>query len=293
MHRIGLAKLLSFCYIAGKFRLSRSFGLTMIQVNSLVDKIADDLQQQIVQGKLKPGERLPSERSLCSLFSVGRTTVREALKTLVVRGIVTRQGRGVVIADPELVPFAGADLAGLAAQTSIRQLFEVRKLMEVRVAGWAAVRATPDDIAAMRRAVEAQHTRDTSAGNPNRMFHDALAKAAHNPALVEVYEAGRNIFFRLPFYWKLFDDAKVKLVRASRHELAQSWHEHILKAIEQRDAAEAEGAMFQHLDIMEKDLLNRLQPSEGDVNNQNLYTHPMLTHFESEKQQSAKGIHRI
>ena len=66
-----------------------------------------------------------------------------------------------------------------------------------------------------------------------------------------------------------------------------------MKAIEQRDAAEAEGAMFQHLDIMEKDLLNRLQPSEGDVNNQNLYTHPMLTHFESEKQQSAKGIHRI
>lgn len=262
----------------------------MIRVNSLVDKIATDVQEQIARGKLKPGERLPSERSLCSVFGVGRTTIREALKSLVVRGLVTRQGRGAVIADPELVPFAGADLAGLAAQTSIRQLFEVRKLMEVRVAAWAALRATSDDIDSMQLAIEAEITRDTGAGNPNRMFHDALAKAAHNPALVQVYESGRNIFFRLPFYWKLFDDAKVKSVRAQRHELARRWHEHILKAITEHDAAEAEGAMFQHLDIMEKDLLNRLQLTDGDGNNQKLYSHPLLNNFLSEKHDSAKGI---
>lgn len=261
----------------------------MIQVNSLVDKIAADLQEQIGEGKLKPGERLPSERSLCSVFKVGRTTIREALKTLVVRGLVTRQGRGVVIADPELVPFAAADLAGLAAHTSIRQLFEVRKLMEVRVAGWAALRATSDDIAAMRQAIEAQMTGNASAGNPNRMFHDALAKAAHNPALVEVYEAGRNIFFRLPFYWKLFDDEKVKSVRAARHELAWRWHQHILKAIEEHDSAEAEGAMFQHLDIMEKDLLNRLQPVDGDAKSKTPYSHPLLTSLTPEKPEDAEG----
>jgi len=61
---------------------------------------------------------------------------------LVVRGLVTRQGRGVVVADPEFLSPPGADLATLAAQTSIKQLFEVRKLLEVRVAGWAAMRAT-------------------------------------------------------------------------------------------------------------------------------------------------------
>jgi len=55
------------------------FGLTMLEFNSRVDKIATDLQEQIKRGKLKPGERLPSERSLCSLFGVGRTTIREAL----------------------------------------------------------------------------------------------------------------------------------------------------------------------------------------------------------------------
>ena len=244
----------------------------MIQFNSRVDRIAKDLQDQIVQGKLKPGERLPSERSLCSVFGVGRTTIREALKSLGVRGLVIRSARGAVVADAESRLLPGADL------------------MEVRVAGWAALRATPDDVDAMRRAIEADIARNTAMGNPSRMFHDALAQAAHNPALVQVYESGRSLFFRLPFYWKLFDDAKVKSVRAARHELARRWHEQIFKAIADHDAAEAEGAMFQHLDIMEKDLLNRLQPADGDAHNQKLYSHPLLTSFESEQPDSSEII---
>jgi DNA-binding FadR family transcriptional regulator len=256
----------------------------MLQYNSLVDKIATDLQEQIVQHKLKPGERLPSERNLCGSYGVGRTTIREALKSLVVRGLVTRQGRGVVVADPEFLSPPCADLAALAAQTSIKQLFEVRKLLEVRVAGWAAMRATPEDIKAMRSAIEAEASRNTTGGNPNRMFHDGLAKAAHNPALIRIYESGRTLFFRLPFFWKLFDDDEIKTVRAWRHELARRWHEQILQAIEQHDAAEAEGAMFQHLDIMEKDLLNRLRQSNAEPAQRDPYSHPLLVDLPSDKQ---------
>ena len=76
----------------------------------------------------------------------------------------------------------------------------------------------------------------------------------------------------------------------ARHELARRWHEQIFKAIADHDAAEAEGAMFQHLDIMEKDLLNRLQPADGDAHNQKLYSHPLLTSFESEQPDSSEII---
>ena len=265
----------------------------MLEFNSRVDKIAKDLQEQIVQGKLKPGERLASERSLCSMFGVGRTTIREALKSLAVRGLVTRSARGAVVADVESIHLPGTDLAGLAAQTSIKQLFEVRKLMEVRVAGWAALRASAEEIDAMRLAIEDDISRNTAAGNPGRIFHDALARAAHNPALVQVYESGRHLFFRLPFYWKLFDDAEVKTARAARHELARRWHEQILKAIMERDAAEAEGAMFQHLDIMEKDLLNRLELSGGDAKSQKLTSHPTLTDLHLERKKTFEGIRSL
>jgi DNA-binding FadR family transcriptional regulator len=265
----------------------------MIEFNSRVDKIAKNLEEQIVQRKVKPGERLPSERSLCSLFGVGRTTIREALKSLAARGLVTRSARGAIAADVESIHLPGTDLAGLAAQTSIKQLFEVRKLMEVRVSGWAALRATAEEIDAMRLAIEADLSRNTAAGNPNRIFHDALARAAHNPVLVQVYESARHLFFRLPFYWKLFDDAEVKAARAARHELARRWHEQILKAIMERDVAEAEGAMFQHLDMMEKDLLNRLQVADDDSRNQKFYSHPMLTDLHPEKKKILEGIPSI
>ena len=262
----------------------------MIEVNSRVDRIAKDLQEQFSAGKFKPGERLPSERSLCALFSVGRTTIREALKSLAVRGLIRRSARGAIVAEAEPLHMPGGDLAGLAAQTSIRQLFEVRKLMEVRVAGWAALRATDEDIDAMRCAIEADATRNTERGNPNRLFHDALAKAAHNPALVQVYESGRHLFFRLPFYWKLFDDAQVRMTRAERHEMARRWHEQIFRAIVERDAAEAEGAMFQHLDIMEKDLLHRLQNAGADGENRKLYAHPLLADLDRAKNKPMEGI---
>jgi GntR family transcriptional repressor for pyruvate dehydrogenase complex len=265
----------------------------MIEFSSRVDKIAKDLEEQIVQGKLQPGERLPSERSLCSLFGVGRTTIREALKSLAVRGLVTRSARGAIAADLESIQLPGTDLAGLAAQTSIKQLFEVRKLMEVRVAGWAALRATAEEIDAMRLAIEADLSRNTAAGNPSRIFHDALARAAHNPALMQVYESARHLFFRLPFFWKLFDDAEVKTARAARHELARRWHEQILKAIIEHDAAEAEGAMFQHLDMMEKDLLNRLEVAGSDPRNQKLYSHPRLTDLEPEKKNISEGTRSL
>jgi DNA-binding FadR family transcriptional regulator len=204
---------------------------------------------------------------------------------------VTRQGRAVVVADPEFVSLPKADLAALAAQTSIKQLFEVRKLLEVRVAGWAAMRASAEDIKAMRSAIGAEVSRNTTGGNPNRMFHDSLANAAHNPALIRIYESGRTLFFRLPFFWKLFDDDEVKTVRAWRHELARRWHQQILHAIEQHDAAEAEGAMFQHLDIMEKDLLGRLQRSSGDLAQGDSHPHPLLLNIHADNQAPSERKH--
>jgi DNA-binding FadR family transcriptional regulator len=260
----------------------------MIEQTSRVDQIVTELQSRISQRKLSAGEKLPSERNLCAQFGVGRTTIREALKSLNVRGLVVRKGRGMIIADPESISPPGADLTELAVHVSIRQLYEVRKLIEVRVAGWAALRATAEDIAALDRAINADLYKHTGEGNPNRLFHDALARAAHNPALTQVYESARHLFFRLPFYWKLFETQKIKSVRAARHEMAHRWHQHLLAAIMQHDAVEAEGAMFQHLDIMEKDLLARLPASEPQAAGQFRYSHPILTGLGLEQEKPAR-----
>ena len=126
----------------------------MLEFTSLVDKIAGDLQNRIAEGKLKPGERVPPERSLCVSFGVGRTTIREALKSLAVRGLISRRGRSVIVNRPEQAAAPALDLAGLAVQINIKQLYEVRKLIEVRIAGWAAQRATAEDLRVLRRSID-------------------------------------------------------------------------------------------------------------------------------------------
>src|ERR687895_2843166 len=126
--------------------VKRNLDRPMVSFTSRVDRIASELQNQINQGKLSAGDNLPSERSLCGQFGAGRTTIREALKSLNVRGLVFRRGRGMIVADPETVAPAGADLTELAVQVSIRQLYEVRKLIEVRVAGFAPARPPHQDI---------------------------------------------------------------------------------------------------------------------------------------------------
>jgi GntR family transcriptional repressor for pyruvate dehydrogenase complex len=259
----------------------------MIHVTSLVDKIAGDLHNQVVEGKLKPGERLPPERSLCVSFGVGRTTIREALTSLVVRGVITRRGRGVIVADPDHSLPPGVDLPGLAAQVTIKPLYEVRKLLEVKIAGWAAMRATASDIEAIQQSLRSEPSRKANTNNANRSFHDALAAAAHNPALQQVYRAGSELFFRLPFFWKLFDDVEVRALRARRHDMAHRWHQQILAAITEHDMSEAEGAMFQHLDIMEKDLLNRLSIHKDGAGRQISYNHPTLDDVIPSEQKSS------
>jgi GntR family transcriptional repressor for pyruvate dehydrogenase complex len=240
---------------------------------SLVDRVVADIQEQIREGDLLPAQRLPSERSLCSLFNVSRTTVREALKALAVQGYVTQSRRGAIVSEPPLASVQSeVDLAALAAQATIRDLYEMRKLIEVQVARWVAIRATPADLERLRRSVEAEHLDGDEATNPNTMFHDALVTAAHNPVLAQIHASSYDLFHHLPFYWQLLDSAEVRSAREWRHEIARRWHRQILHALEQRDPDEAGGAMFQHLDVMEKDLLARLRLDGGEAGRD----HPLL-----------------
>ena len=79
----------------------------------IYEQIADHIKQQILDGKLKPGEKLPSDKELCQLYSVGRSTIREALSALKIIGLIeTRQGEGSTICkinpeDVEMPDFSG------------------------------------------------------------------------------------------------------------------------------------------------------------------------------------------
>ncbi len=233
------------------------------QAGSRVEGVVAALARQVRDGELAPGRRLPSERALCAAFGVGRTTVREALKLLQAQGLVARERRGLVVADPALAGRAPGDLAAVAARATIRDLYDVRKLIETRMTRWAALRRTKEDLTELRSILAAGERPAPEDDHTHARFHDAIARAAHNAVLLEVYDSSRGLFFGLPFFWRLLDEAEVEPMRGRRHELAHRWHRDIVDAVDRHDPDDAEGAMFQHLDTMEKDLLRRL-PAVGE-----------------------------
>ncbi|MGE3918568.1 MAG: FadR/GntR family transcriptional regulator [Hyphomicrobiaceae bacterium] len=158
-----------------------------------VSKIVfDQIVAQLRDGRLRPGERLPTEMELVGQFKVARSSVREALKGLATLGLIeSRPGRGAIVARQAESPLAkirrGIDLDHLNRR-ALLDLLEVREALESKAAMFAAQRATSDDIKELRRIHKALE-RDVAAGrsyfNANTAFHRAIAAAAHNPVLAE------------------------------------------------------------------------------------------------------------
>ncbi|GAA5183435.1 FadR/GntR family transcriptional regulator [Rugosimonospora acidiphila] len=152
--------------------------------------LADDLRSQITSGRLRPGDRLPTEPELCARAGVSRSTVREALRLLSSqRLIVTTRGvtGGSFVAEPNASELAESLSAGVrlllaTAAAGMSDLMEVREMLEVPAAGLAARRRTEADLERLRSTMfDPVHDELPVRLAAHREFHVALAAAAGNP----------------------------------------------------------------------------------------------------------------
>lgn len=164
---------------------------------SLAEQVANELSRLIVDGTFPPESAMPSEGQLAERFGVSRASVREAVKMLAARGLIqVRHGVGLFASGSSYKPVTDAlQLLFQREHVAPEELVEVRRLLEVEIAGLAAERATGEDLERIAAAledlgqldapVEAQIAADTE-------FHVALARAAHNPIYLAVSEAVRQ-----------------------------------------------------------------------------------------------------
>lgn len=170
---------------------------TVPRAPSLSDKVAEQLTEAIVSKQILPGERLPSERELGDRFKVSRTVVREAVRSLAARGLVSvTSGRGV-----EVNEFGSG---GVTASMSLLmrgherldygKVNEVRTAVEVQVAGLAAQRARPEDLQRLERICN-DHEHSLERGNLEAasefdfQFHRELTRAADNELLLAMLDS--------------------------------------------------------------------------------------------------------
>jgi GntR family transcriptional regulator, transcriptional repressor for pyruvate dehydrogenase complex len=218
------------------------------------EQVVEQIQRLIASGVLKPGDRLPPERELATRFGVGRSSLRDAIRTLEVMGIVeSRHGAGTVVrdlsSDSLVVPLANLLVH---KRELVAELLDVRRMIEPALAARAAANATDEEIAQMEEILRRQGEkirRGEQTIEEDSQFHYTIALAARNSVLLRVLDVLMDL---------LHESRARSLQVPGRVERSYAGHKRILKAIKRRDQAGAEAAVKQHLREIEEILMRQL-----------------------------------
>jgi GntR family transcriptional repressor for pyruvate dehydrogenase complex len=227
---------------------------TAVRKTRVYEGVAQQIQRLIVDGALKPGDRLPPERELAERFSVSRGSVRDAIRTLELVGlVVARQGEGTVVAEitgeAVIRPIASVLMH---KRELITELLDVRKMIEPALAARAAVRATPEDIAHLEDILRRQRekmARGESTVEEDGEFHYRVALGAKNSVVQSVLDVLMNL---------LRETRARSLQTRGRPQRSLAGHQRVLDAIRRRDPQAAERAVRRHLEEIEEIVLKKL-----------------------------------
>lgn len=208
--------------------------------------IVDQIRVLIRDGKLSPGDRLPSERELCERFGVSRVTVREALRVLEASGLVeirvgARGGAFVTSPSNEQVGKGLADLLTLSPLTA-PEVTEARMVFELGIMPLVVERATEDDVTALRALVdEGQRALEdgTYTMALSAAFHVRVAACTHNTAIEMLVQS-----FHGPLLMSLEEAQVVAPVMGHR---GTDEHRQLVNAIERHDLEKAQSIMRRHI----------------------------------------------
>jgi GntR family transcriptional repressor for pyruvate dehydrogenase complex len=215
---------------------------------SVRERLGDRLLRMIRDGELPDGARIPGERELSELVGVSRGSVREALHDLELRGLVNRRpGRGTVVTSqsrPELT----AGLFGTMATSErvLREVMDLRAVVEPPISERAAVRAQSAELIDLRQIVEeAESELRSGTALTERLveldvaFHVQIAHLTNNPMLVKLLEVTNE--------WMALSRHR-GLQTSRRLQRSVAAHRLIYEAIQARDADRARAAMAMHID---------------------------------------------
>jgi GntR family transcriptional regulator, transcriptional repressor for pyruvate dehydrogenase complex len=218
-----------------------------VRVKKVYEQVADSLTELIKTGELKPGDKLDSVEKLAKNFEVGSSTIREALSGLRTMGLVEmRHGEGTYVNsfDPSKfqLPVTSAFLMKLE---DVKELYEVRKILEIGTAAQAACVREEEDLLAIEKALIVMEHADGNeelASTADLDFHVAIANATHNKLLMNLMSSVSALISET-----IQETRKVLLYSENQVEDLQIEHRRIFEAIKMKQPEQARQAMLEHL----------------------------------------------
>jgi GntR family transcriptional repressor for pyruvate dehydrogenase complex len=235
----------------------------LLERETLACQVTERVERLIVDRQLQPGDRLPAERELAGRFGVSRTVVREAVRSLMAKRLLeVKPGSGTVVRTPSaqsVTQSIALYLRGDQPELDYKKVIEVRRVLEVEIAGLAAERRTEADIKSLEQILADKagvHEKRERFVEWDVAFHAALAKATQNElfpllldSVVSTMRRVREIGFDIP--------------AAPDHALR--YHTAILAQVAQGDGEGARQAMRDHLEEAEETMRKALNRRSAKV----------------------------
>ena len=221
-----------------------------IRRNKVYEDVAKQIEKHILE-HLKPGDVLPPERELAQMFGVSRGSVRDAIRSLELIGLVEpRQGMGTLICEPSPDVLAGPLAAVIRDKRKlVGELLDVRMIIEPPLARRAALHASAAQIAEIEEVLNRQSEKVLSgemAIEEDSEFHYRIALAADNSVLLRIVDVLMGM---------LRETRQRSLQTRGRPQKSLASHRCILAALKRHDPEASEAAMLRHLEEIEKIVL--------------------------------------
>jgi DNA-binding FadR family transcriptional regulator len=221
--------------------------ISPVKVQSATALVVERLEALILDGSLSRGERIPAEPDLATAFEVGRSTIREAKKTLIAQGLLESRGKlGTFVAAPSQDFSNLPALRDLLADPALVDLHECRQIVEVAAIRMSATRITAkeiDELYAILDRIEAGLENESDSWFRLVNFHRNLVSTSGNKVLLSLFDLLAHLLrkYQLPFYGSIADlQAEVRS------------HRDLVDLVARHDPDVAANAIREHLDNSEQ-----------------------------------------
>lgn len=228
--------------------------LQPIKKSRLYESAVDQIRSLILAYNYKPGDRLPSERELAEQLSIGRPSVREALRILGAMGLIEiRVGNGTYVRDVSLLPYIESLITLISSRLKSREenilkLWEVRKILEAGNVKLACSRMTPQRLRKMEESVREMEKNIESREvfiSTGVQFHREIAEATGNEILVLIWNNLWDMILRSDLYRRRYSPA-FRMIH-SPHQALEG-HKKIFQALLKGNRRQSLKAMEEHLE---------------------------------------------
>jgi GntR family transcriptional repressor for pyruvate dehydrogenase complex len=221
-----------------------------VRRNKVYEDVARQIERLILK-KLRPGDKLPSERELAETLAVSRSSIRDAIRSLELMGMVEpRQGAGTIVREISSSSIASPLANALKRKEELMsELLDFRLMLEPPLASRAATHASAEEISEMEGILERQAEKVRSGESTiaeDSEFHYFVALASGNSVVLKVLDILMDL---------LRETRERSLQIDGRQQKSLAGHRRILAAIKRHDAEAAKAAMRRHIEDVEEIVL--------------------------------------